>query len=198
MEGKHVVDVNVSASESSEPVPEGNAAELLFKVYEDELKLAEAEIQAKTVRASELRTVRASELRTKISALRARVNPSVNAPAGTSAPRAGPLSSHMPLIPYEDDLLGHFLNIDEVKKLFGANETIKYATCSGLVGEILLDDMMKSAKYMVVYLVKNSKVLLYQGQNDLRDGVVSTEAWMKTMKWEGIQKFLEAEGRSGK
>ncbi|KAG9160235.1 hypothetical protein Leryth_023801 [Lithospermum erythrorhizon] len=97
------------------------------------------------------------------------------------------------LIPYEDDLVGDLLNIDEVKKLFGANETIKYATCSGLVGEILSDDVMKSAKYKVEYLVKNSKVLLYQGQNDLRDGVVSTEAWMKMMKWEGTEKFLEAE-----
>lgn len=97
------------------------------------------------------------------------------------------------LIPYEDDLVGDLLNNDEVKKLLGANETIKYETCSDLVGEILSDDVMKSVKYMVEFLVKNSKVLLYQGQNDLRDGVVSTEAWMKMMKWDGIEKFLEAE-----
>ncbi|KAA8529059.1 hypothetical protein F0562_033453 [Nyssa sinensis] len=31
------------------------------------------------------------------------------------------------------------------------------------------------------------------GHCDLRDGVVSTEAWMKKMKWEGIEKFMEAE-----
>ena len=43
------------------------------------------------------------------------------------------------------------------------------------------------------YLVKKSKVLLYQGQFDLRDGVVSTEAWVKKMKWEGIKEFLDAE-----
>ncbi|GAA0141043.1 hypothetical protein LIER_02279 [Lithospermum erythrorhizon] len=87
MKGKHVVDVNVSASESSEPVPEGNAAALLLKVYEDELKLVEAEIQAKTIRASDLRA--------KIGALRVRVNPSVNTPAGTFTSGDGPSSSRM-------------------------------------------------------------------------------------------------------
>ncbi|GAA0172559.1 hypothetical protein LIER_26362 [Lithospermum erythrorhizon] len=77
MKGKHVVDVDVSASEPTETLPEGSAAELLLKVYEDELKVVEAEIQAKTVRASELRA--------KIGALRVRVNPSVKTPAGTSS-----------------------------------------------------------------------------------------------------------------
>nr|AFK45243.1 unknown [Lotus japonicus] len=52
---------------------------------------------------------------------------------------------------------------------------------------------MKSVKYMVEDLVRKSRVLLYQGQYDLRDGVVQTEAWVKTMKWEGIEQFLNAE-----
>ncbi|GAA0186120.1 hypothetical protein LIER_33408 [Lithospermum erythrorhizon] len=87
MKGKHVVDFDVSASESSEPVPEGNAAKLLLKVYEDELKVVEAKIQAKTVLTSDLRA--------KIGALRVRVNPSVNTPAGTSTSGDGPTSSRM-------------------------------------------------------------------------------------------------------
>ncbi|GAA0155322.1 hypothetical protein LIER_13077 [Lithospermum erythrorhizon] len=87
MKGKHMVDIDVSASKSSEAVPEGNAAELLLKVYEDELKVAEAEIQAKTIRASDLRA--------KIAALRVRVNPSVNTPAGTFTSGDGPSSSRM-------------------------------------------------------------------------------------------------------
>ncbi|GAA0155666.1 hypothetical protein LIER_13348 [Lithospermum erythrorhizon] len=87
MKGKHVVDIDVSASESTDPVPEGNAAELLIKVYEDKLKVVEAEIQAKSVRASDLRA--------KISALRVRVTPSVNTLAGTSTSGDGPSSSRM-------------------------------------------------------------------------------------------------------
>lgn len=43
------------------------------------------------------------------------------------------------------------------------------------------------------FLVEKTKVLLYQGQCDLRDGVVSTVAWMKRMKWEGVEEFLEME-----
>ncbi|XP_047158533.1 serine carboxypeptidase-like 50 [Vigna umbellata] len=52
---------------------------------------------------------------------------------------------------------------------------------------------MKSVKHMVEYLVRKSRVLLYQGEYDLRDGVVQTEVWVKTMKWEGIEEFLNAE-----
>eukprot|EP00262_Sarcandra_glabra_P003239 TRINITY_DN1385_c0_g1_i3.p1 TRINITY_DN1385_c0_g1~~TRINITY_DN1385_c0_g1_i3.p1 ORF type:complete len:132 (-),score=37.29 TRINITY_DN1385_c0_g1_i3:38-433(-) len=53
--------------------------------------------------------------------------------------------------------------------------------------------MMKSVKFMVEELVKKSKVLLFQGQFDLIDGVVSTNAWVKEMEWEGLDRFLRAE-----
>ncbi|KAK8627590.1 hypothetical protein V6N13_135199 [Hibiscus sabdariffa] len=86
-----------------------------------------------------------------------------------------------------------FLNIAKVKKALGVNESMVFEECSEVVGDALQDDVMKSVKYMVELLVKNSKVLLYQGLYDLRDGVVSTEAWVKTMKWEGIAKFLMAD-----
>lgn len=97
------------------------------------------------------------------------------------------------LIPYEDDLVAKFLSNVEVKKQLGVNVSIVFELCSDTVGAALHEDVMKSVKYMVEFLVKKSKVLLYQGQCDLRDGVVSTEAWVKKMKWEGIEKFLEAD-----
>ncbi|KAH7570992.1 hypothetical protein JRO89_XS05G0235200 [Xanthoceras sorbifolium] len=96
-------------------------------------------------------------------------------------------------VPYPTRLVTKLLRIDEVKRALGANESIVFDDCSDVVGDALHADVMKSVKYMVEFLVKNSKVLLYQGHFDLRDGVVSTEAWMKTMKWEGIEKFLMAE-----
>ncbi|KAJ1689720.1 hypothetical protein LUZ63_013875 [Rhynchospora breviuscula] len=52
---------------------------------------------------------------------------------------------------------------------------------------------MKSTKYMVEELLRKTRVLLYQGIYDLRDGVVSTEAWMKQMNWNGLEGFMEAE-----
>lgn len=96
-------------------------------------------------------------------------------------------------VPYQDDLVADLVNNLEVKTALGAKENITFEVCSDSVGKILHDDVMKSVKYMIEYLVKESKVLLYQGFCDLRDGVVSTEAWMKKMKWEKIEEFLEAE-----
>lgn len=95
--------------------------------------------------------------------------------------------------PYEDDLVEGLLNIGEVKKALGVNESFVYEICSDVVGEELHDDVMKSVKDMVEYLVRRSRVLLYEGLYDLRDGVVQTEVWVKTMQWEGIEKFLNAE-----
>ncbi|CAJ1939581.1 unnamed protein product [Sphenostylis stenocarpa] len=95
--------------------------------------------------------------------------------------------------PYEEDLVERFLNIAEVKKALGVNESFVYETCSDVVGAALHADVMKSVKHMVEYLVRRSRVLLYQGEYDLMDGVVQTEVWVKTMKWEGIVEFLNAE-----
>lgn len=96
-------------------------------------------------------------------------------------------------IPYEYYLVEQFLSSGEVKKALGVNESMVWEDCSDVVGERMHEDVMKSVKFMVELLVKESKVLLYQGQTDLRDGVVSTEAWMKTLRWENIDEFLNAE-----
>uniref|UniRef100_A0A2P2L1A0 Carboxypeptidase n=1 Tax=Rhizophora mucronata TaxID=61149 RepID=A0A2P2L1A0_RHIMU len=96
-------------------------------------------------------------------------------------------------MPYRMDLVTKFLQPEEVKKALGANASLVFVDCSDVVGAALHADVMKSVKFMVEFLAKNSKVLLYQGHFDLRDGVVSTEAWVKTMKWEGIREFFMAE-----
>ncbi|KAG6650545.1 hypothetical protein CIPAW_06G051000 [Carya illinoinensis] len=90
--------------------------------------------------------------------------------------------------PSKTELVSELLQNEELKKALGVNKAVVFEECSDVVRDALLDsDVMKSTKYMVEFLVKKSKVLLYQGHFDLRDGVVSTEAWMKTMKWEGIE-----------
>ncbi|KAK4596821.1 hypothetical protein RGQ29_014734 [Quercus rubra] len=96
-------------------------------------------------------------------------------------------------VPYNSDLVTDFLRNNGVKKALGANESIVFEECSDAAGDALHDDVMKSVKYMVEFLVKKSKVLLYQGHFDLRDGVVSTETWVKTMDWEGVGNFSRAE-----
>ncbi|KAJ8769272.1 hypothetical protein K2173_002201 [Erythroxylum novogranatense] len=97
------------------------------------------------------------------------------------------------MVPYGTDFVTKFLRSEEIKKAIGANASIDFESCSDAVGAALSADVMKSVKYMVEFLVKETKVLLYQGHHDLQDGVVSTEAWVRTMRWEGIGKFLLAD-----
>ncbi|CAH2037603.1 unnamed protein product [Thlaspi arvense] len=98
-------------------------------------------------------------------------------------------------IPYRTDLVVELLNQREAKQVLGVSETMRFEDCSDEVDDVLWEDVMKSVKFMVEYVVERTKVLLYQGMLDLRDGVVSTEEWMKTMNWSGIEMFLTAERR---
>ncbi|XP_058101166.1 serine carboxypeptidase-like 50 [Magnolia sinica] len=95
--------------------------------------------------------------------------------------------------PYETDMVDVLLQKEEVKAALGVKKGMVWEECSGVVGNALHEDVMKSVKFMVEDLVKKSRVLLYQGQFDLRDGVVSTEAWMKEMEWDGLERFLSAD-----
>ncbi|XP_004298466.1 PREDICTED: serine carboxypeptidase-like 50 [Fragaria vesca subsp. vesca] len=88
-----------------------------------------------------------------------------------------------------------FLHDERVKRIMNVQESAVFRNCSRVVKVALYEDNMKSVKYMVELLVKRSKVLLYQGQFDLWDGVFSTTAWVKTLEWEEIGKFLAAERR---
>ncbi|KAK4263948.1 hypothetical protein QN277_029298 [Acacia crassicarpa] len=95
--------------------------------------------------------------------------------------------------PYKTRLVTEFLKSREVKKALSVSESLVFEGCSDIVKAALQEDVMKSVRYMVEYLVTKTRVLLYQGQHDLRDGPVQVEAWVKTMKWEGIEKYLNAD-----
>ncbi|CAK8538987.1 unnamed protein product [Lathyrus sativus] len=98
--------------------------------------------------------------------------------------------------PYEDELVAKFLNIGAVRKALGVevDESFVYEKCSKIVWAALYADLMKSVKYMVEKLLKEEmRVLLYEGQRDVRVGVVQVEAWVKSMKWEGIEEFVNGE-----
>ncbi|CAN0906019.1 Serine carboxypeptidase-like 50 [Linum grandiflorum] len=98
--------------------------------------------------------------------------------------------------PYRTDLVARFLRSKDVKRKLGvANESIEFVGCNRAIRAGFKEDVMKSVKHKVEFLLKrmNYKVLLYQGSLDLRNSVVASEAWIKTMKWDGIEKFLTAE-----
>ncbi|KAJ9549087.1 hypothetical protein OSB04_021630 [Centaurea solstitialis] len=97
------------------------------------------------------------------------------------------------LDPSESYLVVELLKSPEVKRELGVDESMVYEMCSDVVRAALHSDKMKSVRYKVEYLVKNTKLLLFEGQCDLQDSVVSVESWIKKMKWEVLQKFLDAE-----
>ncbi|MED6212168.1 hypothetical protein PIB30_080609 [Stylosanthes scabra] len=88
-----------------------------------------------------------------------------------------------------------FLNMAEVKKALGVNESQVFEAKSSEVRTALQGDIMKSVKFRVEELLRinTTRVLLYQGQYDLLGGPVQTDAWVKTMKWEGIEEYMNAE-----
>ncbi|XP_042387052.1 serine carboxypeptidase-like 50 [Zingiber officinale] len=95
--------------------------------------------------------------------------------------------------PYETAQVALFLNRNEVKAALGVPPEVTWEECGEEARAALHADLMKSVKWMVEELVRESRVLLYQGLYDLRVGVVSTEAWVREMEWEGLESFLKAE-----
>lgn len=93
------------------------------------------------------------------------------------------------------DYLSLFLNQPAVKEALKVDGDIKWDDCSRAVGKRMGVDVMKSTKWMVEALVRRRPVLLYQGQFDLQDGVVSVESWISILDWEELDNFLASERR---
>ncbi|KAK4804017.1 hypothetical protein SAY86_003834 [Trapa natans] len=96
--------------------------------------------------------------------------------------------------PYRTEWVMKLLQSKEAKAAMRAKESIEFKECSDEVGALMHADVMKSVKPMVEFMLgslgEGLRVLLYQGHLDLRDGVVSTEAWVRTIDWDGIESFL--------
>lgn len=93
------------------------------------------------------------------------------------------------------DYLSVFLNQAAVKEALKADGDIKWEDCSRAVDKRMGEDVMKSSKWMVEALLRRRPLLLYQGQFDLQDGVVSTESWISILDWEELDNFLASERR---
>ncbi|MED6207317.1 hypothetical protein PIB30_034639 [Stylosanthes scabra] len=88
------------------------------------------------------------------------------------------------------DWINQFMNKAEVKKALGVNQSQVFDVHNNDVFAATSNDSAKSVKPLLRSAIK---VLLYQGQYDLLGGPVQVEAWVKTLKWEGIEDYLNAE-----
>ncbi|CAN6354193.1 unnamed protein product [Urochloa humidicola] len=95
--------------------------------------------------------------------------------------------------PYQSEPVGAFLNRAETKAALGARGDVAWEECSDAVGAAMHADVMKSVLPQVESLLRRTRVLLYQGIRDLRDGVVSTEAWLGEVRWDGLHAFQDAD-----
>ncbi|XP_037474445.1 serine carboxypeptidase-like 50 [Triticum dicoccoides] len=93
------------------------------------------------------------------------------------------------------DALEGFVNRAGIKAALGARVDVAWEACAAAVVTALREDGMKSAKPEVEALLRRegTRVLLYEGVRDLRDGVASAEAWLEEVDWDGMAEFREAE-----
>ncbi|KOM44139.1 hypothetical protein LR48_Vigan05g174400 [Vigna angularis] len=92
----------------------------------------------------------------------------------------------------EDDDLEKLLNGVIRKKLKIIPENVTYEVQSWEVFESLVADFMKPRISEVDELLTlGVNVTVYSGQVDLICATKGTEAWLKKLKWEGLQSFLE-------
>ncbi|MBW0546026.1 hypothetical protein O181_085741, partial [Austropuccinia psidii MF-1] len=84
--------------------------------------------------------------------------------------------------------MNHFLRLKETKEILHVPISNDFKMDSAAM-EFFLDDIMKSTKDLFPELLKHYKVLLFQGNMDLRDGVVSNTIWLSQLKWNSSTQF---------
>ncbi|KAJ7530770.1 hypothetical protein O6H91_14G018300 [Diphasiastrum complanatum] len=91
------------------------------------------------------------------------------------------------------EFLRQFLNRKAVKAALKAEDKAFWIHCNPRVRRIMAVDTMKSVKWMVDDLLPKLPLLLFQGQYDIKDGVASSEEWMRTLTWHGREAFFETQ-----
>lgn len=114
-----------------------------------------------------------------------------------------------------------YLNIPEVRRALNVNESLylkkisdggkgegeegaatsktpsstptPYAACSEAVAEAMDADVMRStARLFPDILEAGIRVLLYEGADDVQDGVAATDAWLSRLRWARSKEFRRA------
>lgn len=94
-------------------------------------------------------------------------------------------------VQFDQKPMNHFLRCNETKSILHVPAKYRFGQDDGMF-EIFQDDIMQSSKDLFPDLFKRYKVLLYQGNMDLRDGVASNTAWLSSLEWDGREKFQSA------
>ena len=85
-----------------------------------------------------------------------------------------------------------WLNLNSTKQLFHVPTTITYLDCGTLSGNALSDDVPQSITGLFPFILNNTRVLLYEGQDDLILNSVGAETWIAQLQWYGQSQYLVA------
>ena len=92
---------------------------------------------------------------------------------------------------YMHGRMDSYLNLPDTKRTLNVPEEWPFAT-DAEVSKKLYDDVMKSQADKFPYLLERTRVLMYQGQFDWKDGPFSNEKWMASIQWSGKPGYLAA------
>jgi vitellogenic carboxypeptidase-like protein len=85
-----------------------------------------------------------------------------------------------------------WLNLSSTKQLFHVPTAITYLDCGTDSGNALANDIPQSITGLFPYLLNNTRVLLYEGQDDLILNSVGAETWISQLQWYGQTEYLSA------
>ena len=96
-------------------------------------------------------------------------------------------------VPNDWSIMTAFMRLDTTKSALNVPSYAWFGT-DDRVYPSLTEDIMKSSKPYVERLLQHGyQVLLYQGQFDMRDGVLASTRWIHSLLWSGSDGYLDAD-----
>ena len=94
---------------------------------------------------------------------------------------------------YNSTLMDTWLNLTSTKTMFHVPPSTTFLDCGEKAYLALANDIPQSVVGLFPYLLNNTRVLLYEGQDDLILNMVGAETWISQMQWYGQLNYLQAE-----
>ena len=85
-----------------------------------------------------------------------------------------------------------YVNNKTYKTLYGIPDDYTYESCNNDMYTNFWDDITMSFASDVAYLIKNTRVLLYNGQDDFLINSMGTERWIQSMNTPEVSSWIKA------
>ena len=116
----------------------------------------------------------------------------VNLTAGIFLNNYEDYSATEPLIALYD-LTQPYLNSTSVKESYGIPADFNYTLCNSDVYNWFADDFMQSAAEILSFVISNTKVLMFNGADDIEVNTGGVIDFLRELSWPGIKDFVKSE-----